>query len=165
MTTFHDFSADTIAGSQDVFDRFAGQVVLVVNTASECGLTPQYDGLQKLQDEYKDRGFTVLGFPCNQFGEQEPGDEEQIQQFCRTEFSVDFPLYKKVEVNGIDTHPLWAWLKSEKQGADGADIEWNFAKFLIGGDGRVVERYAPQTTPEQLRGDIEQLLSSDDEQG
>lgn len=94
MTTFHDFSADTIVGSQDVFDRFAGQVVLVVNTASECGLTPQYDGLQKLQDEYKDRGFTVLGFPCNQFGGQEPGDEEQIQQFCRTEFSVDFPLYK-----------------------------------------------------------------------
>lgn len=165
MTTFHDFSADTIASSQDVFDRFAGQVVLVVNTASECGLTPQYDGLQKLQDEYKDRGFTVLGFPCNQFGGQEPGDEEQIQQFCRTEFSVDFPLYKKVEVNGIDAHPLWAWLKSEKQGEDGADIEWNFAKFLIGGDGRVVERYAPQTTPEQLRGDIEQLLSSDDEQG
>lgn len=121
MTTFHDFSAVTIAGSQDVFDRFAGQVALVVNTASECGLTPQYDGLQKLQDEYKDRGFTVLGFPCNQFGGQEPGDEEQIQQFCRTEFSVDFPLYKKVEVNGIDTHPLWAWLKSEKQGEDGAD--------------------------------------------
>lgn len=165
MTTFHDFSAVTIAGSQDVFDRFAGQVALVVNTASKCGLTPQYDGLQKLQDEYKDRGFTVLGFPCNQFGGQEPGDEEQIQQFCRTEFSVDFPLYKKVEVNGIDTHPLWAWLKSEKQGEDGADIEWNFAKFLIDGDGRVVERYAPQTTPEQLRGDIEQLLSSDAEQG
>lgn len=165
MTTFHDFSADTIAGSQNVFDRFAGQVVLVVNTASECGLTPQYDGLQKLQDEYKDRGFTVLGFPCNQFGGQEPGDEEQIQQFCRTEFSVDFPLYKKVEVNGIDTHPLWAWLKSQKQGVDGADIEWNFAKFLIDSDGRVVERYAPTTTPGQLRGDIEQLLSSDDEQG
>lgn len=165
MTTFHDFSADTIAGSQDVFDRFAGQVVLVVNTASGCGLTPQYDGLQKLQDEYKDRGFTVLGFPCNQFGGQEPGDEEQIQQFCRTEFSVDFPLYKKVEVNGIDTHPLWAWLKSQKQGVDGADIEWNFAKFLIDSDGRVVERYAPTTTPGQLRGDIEQLLSSDDEQG
>lgn len=165
MTTFHDFSTDTIAGSQDVFDRFAGQVVLVVNTASECGLTPQYDGLQKLQDEYKDRGFTVLGFPCNQFGGQEPGDEEQIQQFCRTEFSVDFPLYKKVDVNGIDAHPLWAWLKSQKQGADGADIEWNFAKFLIDSDGRVVERYAPTTTPGQLRGDIEQLLSSDDEQG
>ena len=133
--------------------------------SARCGFTPQFEGLEQLFKKYEPQGLEVIGFPCNQFGGQEPGDEEQIQQFCRTEFSVDFPLYKKVEVNGIDTHPLWAWLKSEKQGEDGADIEWNFAKFLIDGDGRVVERYAPQTTPEQLRGDIEQLLSSDAEQG
>ena len=165
MTSVYDFSARAIDGADVSLDRFRGQALLIVNTASKCGFTGQYDGLEKLHRTFADRPFEVLGFPCNQFGGQEPGDEEQIQQFCRTEFSVDFPLYKKVDVNGIDTHPLWAWLKSQKQGADGADIEWNFAKFLIDGDGRVVERYAPQTTPEQLRGDIEQLLSSDAEQG
>lgn len=161
MTTLHDFSADTISGSQDVFERFAGQVVLIVNTASECGLTPQYEGLEALFEDYRERGFTVLGFPCNQFGQQEPGGEDQIQEFCRTQFSVEFPMYRKVDVNGLNTHPLWEWLKSQKPGEDGADIEWNFAKFLVDGSGRVVQRYSPKTEPEQLRGDIEELLAAE----
>lgn len=165
MTTLHDFTADTISGSQDVLERLAGQVVLIVNTASGCGYTPQYDGLERLHQDYRDRGFTVLGFPCNQFGGQEPGDETQIQDFCRTEFSVDFPLYRKVEVNGLNTHPLWSWLKTQKPGRDGADIEWNFTKFLVDGSGGVVERYPSKVTPEQLRGDIEQLLETAPQDG
>ncbi|MDO5618928.1 glutathione peroxidase [Kocuria sp.] len=158
MTKLHDFTADTISGSQDVFDRLGGQVVLIVNTASECGYTPQYDGLEKLYEEYKDRGFTVLGFPCNQFGEQEPGEGQEIQAFCRSQFGVEFPLYKKVDVNGLHTHPLWEWLKAEKPGPNGAEIEWNFTKFLVDQSGTVVARYEPATEPSELRADIEELL-------
>ncbi|KAA9393959.1 glutathione peroxidase [Kocuria coralli] len=160
MTKLHDFTADTISGSQDVFDRLAGQVVLIVNTASECGFTPQYDGLEKLYEDYKDRGFTVLGFPCNQFGDQEPGDGDEIQAFCRSTYGVEFPLYKKVDVNGLHTHPLWAWLKSEKPGENGADIEWNFTKFLVDKSGTVVARFGPSTEPEELRAPIEESLQA-----
>lgn len=158
MSNLHDFTADTISGSQDVFERLAGQVVLIVNTASECGFTPQYDGLEKLYEQYKDRGFTVLGFPCNQFGGQEPGSEQEIQEFCRTSFGVEFPLYKKVDVNGLHTHPLWEWLKTQKQGPNGADIEWNFTKFLVDQSGQVVARYEPATEPAEITADIEDLL-------
>ncbi|NHU86183.1 glutathione peroxidase [Kocuria sp. JC486] len=158
MSNLHDFTADTISGSQDGFERLAGQVVLIVNTASECGFTPQYDGLEKLYEQYKDRGFTVLGFPCNQFGGQEPGAEQEIQEFCRTSFGVEFPLYKKVDVNGLHTHPLWEWLKTQKQGPNGADIEWNFTKFLVDQSGQVVARYEPATEPAEITADIEDLL-------
>lgn len=158
MTKLHDFTADTIAGSQDVFDRLAGQVVLIVNTASECGFTPQYDGLEKLYEDYKDRGFTVLGFPCNQFGDQEPGEGQEIQEFCRTQFGVEFPIYKKTDVNGLHTHPLWEWLKSQESGPNGPDIEWNFTKFLVDQSGSVVARYEPATEPAELRETIEDLL-------
>ncbi|NKE10414.1 MULTISPECIES: glutathione peroxidase [Kocuria] len=158
MTKLHDFTADTISGSQDVFDRLAGQVVLIVNTASECGYTPQYDGLEKLYADYKDRGFTVLGFPCNQFGEQEPGEGQEIQEFCRTQYGVEFPIYKKTDVNGLHTHPVWEWLKSEKPGPNGAQIDWNFTKFLVDQSGTVVARYEPATTPDELREPIEELL-------
>lgn len=160
MSTLHDFTADTISGSQDVFDRLAGQVVLIVNTASECGFTPQYDGLEKLYEDYKDRGFTVLGFPCNQFGEQEPGDGQEIQEFCRSNFGVEFPLYKKVDVNGLHTHPVWEWLKAQQAGPNGADIEWNFTKFLVDRSGAVVARYEPDTEPENLREAIEEQLEA-----
>lgn len=158
MTTFHDFSAVTIAGSQDVFDRFAGQVVLVVNTASECGLTPQYDGLQKLQDEYKDRGFTVLGFPCNQFGAQEPGSDEEVAAFCQKNYGVTFPMFSKIDVNGEGQHPLFAWLKEAS--GDTSDIAWNFGKFLVGRDGRTVTRIGPRTEPAELTEDIERALGA-----
>lgn len=158
MSNLHDFTADTISGSQDGFERLAGQVVLIVNTASECGFTPQYDGLEKLYEQYKDRGFTVLGFPCNQFGGQEPGAEQEIQEFCRTSFGVEFPLYKKVDVNGLHTHPLWEWLKTQKLGPNGADIGWNFTKFLVDQSGQVVARYEPATEPAEITADIEDLL-------
>ena len=151
-------SADTIVGSQDVFDRFAGQVVLVVNTASECGLTPQYDGMQKLQDEYKDRGFTVLGFPCNQFGAQEPGDAKQIATFCETNYAVTFPMFAKIDVNGSGAHPLYEHLKREKSGLLGPAIKWNFTKFLVDRAGKVVARHAPTARPEGLKKEIEALL-------
>lgn len=160
MTKLHDFTADTISGSQDVFDRLAGQVVLIVNTASECGFTPQYEGLEKLYEDYKDQGFIVLGFPCNQFEGQEPGEGQEIQEFCRSSFGVEFPLYKKVDVNGLHAHPLWEWLKSEQSGPNGADIDWNFTKFLIDQSGSVVARFEPATEPGEIREPIEELLES-----
>jgi glutathione peroxidase len=131
----------------------------VVNTASKCGLTPQYEGLQQLYDSYSDRGFVVLGFPCDQFGHQEPGAEAEIAEFCELNFGVTFPMFAKIDVNGADAHPLWRWLRTEKGGVLGDAIKWNFTKFLVGRDGRVIKRYAPQTTPDQLAGDIEQALA------
>jgi glutathione peroxidase len=158
VPTINDFSARAIDGTDTDLARYAGQVVLVVNTASKCGFTPQYQGLQELQDTYGERGFTVLGFPCDQFGNQEPGAEDEIATFCERNFGVDFPLFAKVDVNGKDAHPLFEWLRSEKSGLLGGRIKWNFTKFLIGRDGAVVSRHAPTTEPAKLADDIERVL-------
>jgi glutathione peroxidase len=158
-TTLGDFSATTIDGKDQDLGTYVGDVVLVVNTASECGLTPQYEGLQRLYDAYAGRGFTVLGFPCDQFGHQEPGTEDEIASFCERNYGVSFPMFAKIDVNGSDTHPLYEWLKHEKSGMLGGAIKWNFTKFLIARDGSVVDRYAPQTEPEELAKDIEEQLA------
>jgi glutathione peroxidase len=158
MTTLQDFSATTLDGSPVDLAAYAGQVVLVVNTASQCGFTPQYQGLQELYETYRDQGFTVLGFPCDQFGGQEPGDEAEIGAFCEKNYGVTFPMMSKVEVNGEGAHPVYVWLRSEKGGMLGSTIKWNFTKYLVGKDGQVVDRYAPQTKPEKIAGDIEKAL-------
>lgn len=157
-TTLGAFTATTIDGEQRPLSAYDGKVVLIVNTASQCGFTPQYAGLQELQETYADRGFTVLGFPCDQFGHQEPGSEDEIKQFCETSFGVDFPMFGKIDVNGKAAHPLYKWLKGEKSGLVGGSIKWNFTKFLLDPEGRVVERFAPTTKPADLAGDIEKLL-------
>lgn len=159
MTTIADFTVTANDGSDvDLADK-QGTVLLVVNTASKCGFTPQYDGLEKLQKDYAERGFEVLGFPCNQFGAQEPGSDEDIAQFCSLNFGVTFPLMKKVDVNGDDASPLFDWMKGEAPGLMGSKaIKWNFTKFLIDRDGNVVKRYAPQDTPAKIAKDIEKLL-------
>jgi len=158
MTTVHDFSATSIDGMERQLVDFKGKVVLVVNTASQCGFTGQYKGLEELYRRYADRGLVVLGFPCDQFGHQEPGDEEEIATFCERNFGVTFPLFAKVDVNGPDAHPLYEWLRSEKSGLVGDKIRWNFTKFLIDTEGNVVERYGTRTTPDQIADDIEALL-------
>jgi glutathione peroxidase len=160
MTTIHDFDAVGIDGQPSPLAAHAGKALLIVNVASQCGFTPQYAGLQQLWRDYRDRGFAVLGFPCDQFGHQEPGDEAEIAQFCSLNYDVDFPMFAKVEVNGANAHPLWKWLKQEKGGLLGIDaIKWNFTKFLVGRDGRVLKRYAPTDKPESLRKDIEAALA------
>ena len=158
MTTVHDFSATSIDGVERQLVDYKGKVVLVVNTASQCGFTGQYKGLEELYRTYADRGLVVLGFPCDQFGHQEPGDEEEIATFCERNFGVTFPLFAKVDVNGPDAHPLYQWLRSEQGGMVGSKIRWNFTKFLIDTDGNVVKRYGSTTTPDQLAEDIEALL-------
>jgi glutathione peroxidase len=158
MTTLTDFRADALTGGEVDLADYAGQVVLVVNTASECGFTPQLEGLQELYETYRDRGFVVLGFPCDQFGHQEPGDAEQISGFCQRNYGVTFPMFAKIEVNGANAHPLYAWLRKEKGGLLGSAIKWNFTKFLVGRDGAVIRRYSPQTAPADLAGDIETAL-------
>ncbi|KAB7743947.1 redoxin domain-containing protein [Nostocoides sp. F2B08] len=160
MPSLTDFTARTIDGTDKPLSDYAGQVVLVVNTASQCGFTPQYAGLERLHQTYGDEGFAVLGFPCNQFGGQEPGTEDEIAAFCETSFGVTFPMFAKVDVNGSDADPLFEWLKSEKGGLLGDRIKWNFTKFLVGRDGQVIERYAPQTDPADLTEDIEAALQA-----
>lgn len=160
MTSLQDFSATSIAGQPVDLAAYAGQVVLVVNTASQCGFTPQYQGLQALYDQYAERGFTVLGFPCDQFGHQEPGDDATIAGFCERNFGVTFPLFSKIEVNGDGAHPLYQWLRKEKSGLLGGKIKWNFTKFLIGRDGSVLGRYSPTTKPEKIAADIEKALAA-----
>jgi len=159
MTTIADFTVTTNRGEElDLADK-KGKVLLVVNTASKCGFTPQYDGLEKLFQDFKDSEFEVLGFPCNQFGAQEPGDADEIQEFCKVNFGVTFPLMKKVDVNGPDASPLYDWMKGEAKGLMGStSVKWNFTKFLIDRDGNVVKRYAPQDTPERIAKDIKKLL-------
>jgi glutathione peroxidase len=154
-----DFTVTTNRGQPlDLKDKL-GSVLLVVNTASKCGFTPQYDGLEKLYQTYKDQGFEVLGFPCNQFGAQEPGNADEIAEFCKVNFGVTFPLMAKVEVNGSGASPLYDWMKREAPGIMGLNsIKWNFTKFLIGRDGKVVKRYGPTDTPERIAKDIERLL-------
>jgi len=159
MTTVYDFSTQRLDGTQQDLAAYRGQVLLVVNVASECGFTPQYAGLQKLQETYAGQGFQVLGFPCNQFGGQEPGGPDQIASFCSSRFGVDFPLFAKIEVNGGDAHPLYRFLKQAAPGALGTQaIKWNFTKFLVGRDGAVIGRFSPATRPEDLTGAIEKAL-------
>ena len=161
MATIYDFSANSLDGRPAELAACKGKVLLIVNTASQCGFTPQYKGLEALYEEFHERGFEVLGFPCNQFGAQEPGDSENIAQFCERNYGVTFPLFEKIDVNGGGTHPLFAWLKNEAPGILGTkDIKWNFTKFLVDRDGKVVERYAPTTRPDAIRGDIEKLLAA-----
>ncbi|MEA9657260.1 glutathione peroxidase [Xanthomonas campestris] len=161
MTTLSTCQFTDLDGQPQSLAEYAGKVVLVVNVASKCGFTPQYAGLQALWQRYRDRGLVVIGFPCDQFGHQEPGDAADIRQFCSLDYAVDFPLAAKVEVNGSGAHPLWQWLKHEKRGVLGSEaIKWNFTKFLIGRDGSVLERYAPTTKPEALAADIERALGA-----
>ena len=156
-----DFNVTTIDGAERTLTDLKGQVVLVVNVASRCGFTPQYKGLEALYRQYRDRGFTILGFPCDQFGHQEPGNEAEIKQFCSLNYDVTFPLFGKIEVNGPGTHPLWQYLKSAKPGLLGTEkIKWNFTKFLVGKDGEVVKRYAPNDTPEGIERDVAKLLGA-----
>ena len=158
MASIYDFSATSLAGEDTPLKRFEGTVLLIVNTASACGFTPQYKGLEALQQSFGPRGFSVLGFPCNQFGRQEPGSAAEIGQFCSSNYAVSFPMFDKIDVNGDNAHPLYQYLKNEKSGLLGSSIKWNFTKFLIDRSGKVVGRYAPTTTPEQLTKDIEALL-------
>ena len=158
MTNLSDFTAPTLAGAEQPLSAYDGKVVLVVNTASKCGFTPQYAGLEQLHQSYADQGLVVLGFPCNQFGAQEPGGSEQIEEFCQINYGVSFPMFAKVDVNGKDAHPLFTWLRKEKGGLLGDAIKWNFTKFLVGRDGQVLKRYAPTTKPEDLTDDIEAAL-------
>ena len=159
MTTAFDFSAEDAKGDNVALENFRGKVLLIVNTASKCGFTPQYEGLEKLQADYHDQGFEVLAFPCNQFGKQEPGSNEEIVEFCTTRFSATFPIFSKIDVNGADTHPLYAWLKQQAKGIMGTErIKWNFTKFLINRQGEVVKRYGSQAKPEQIADDIAALL-------
>ena len=158
MTTFHDFSATAIDGVETDLAQYKGKTVLVVNVASKCGFTPQYEGLENLYEQYEDQGLVVLGFPCDQFGHQEPGSEDEIQEFCQLTYGVKFPMFAKVDVNGSDAHPLYQWLRTQKGGVLGDRIKWNFTKFLIDGDGNVVKRYASTTKPEKITADIEAQL-------
>ncbi len=158
MSSVYEFTAKSLAGEDVPLKKFEGQVLLIVNTASRCGFTPQYRGLETLQREYASRGFSVLGFPCNQFGRQEPGDARQIEKFCTGNYDVTFPMFEKIDVNGAHAHPLYHYLKREKPGLLGSSIKWNFTKFLVDRAGRPVARYAPTARPETLRQDIEALL-------
>ena len=158
MPGVYDFSAQSLSGEDVPLQRFEGQVLLIVNTASACGFTPQYQGLETLQRELAPRGFSVLGFPCNQFGGQEPGDAKAIAEFCESNYHVSFPMFDKIDVNGGNAHPLYRYLKGEKSGLLGSAIKWNFTKFLVDRVGKVVARHAPTARPEGLRQDIEALL-------
>lgn len=156
---FYGFSAKSLKGEELSMDAYKGKTVLVVNTASKCGLTPQYEGLETLYKKYKDKGLVILGFPCNQFGNQEPGDEQSISEGCLINYGVTFPMFAKVDVNGENAHPIFKYLKKELGGFFGGKIKWNFTKFLVGRDGQVLRRYAPTDTPESLRRDIETALA------
>ncbi|HLZ01845.1 MAG TPA: glutathione peroxidase [Bradyrhizobium sp.] len=158
MSSVYDFTAKLLSGDDVPLKRFEGKVLLIVNTASKCGFTPQYEGLEALHRELSPRGFSVLGFPCNQFGAQEPGDAKAIADFCESKYDVSFPLFAKIDVNGARAHPLYNYLKGEKSGLLGASIKWNFTKFLVDRAGRVVARHAPTATPQGLKKDIEALL-------
>ena len=159
MTTAYDFTANDIDGQPQSLSQYTGKVLLIVNVASQCGFTPQYTGLEKLWRDYRARGLVVLGFPCDQFGHQEPGDEAEIRNFCSLEYDVSFPMFAKVEVNGGDAHPLYRHLKKEAKGVLGTEaIKWNFTKFLVDRNGNVVRRYAPTDKPESIEADIAKLL-------
>jgi glutathione peroxidase len=159
MASLYEIPVKTIDGTEQTLAPYQGKVLVIVNTASQCGFTPQYKGLEALHRELGPKGVEVLGFPCNQFGAQEPGDEEEIKSFCSLTYDVSFPMFAKVDVNGEHTHPLYQHLKSEKPGLLGTEaIKWNFTKFLVGRDGSVLKRYAPTDTPESIRADVEKAL-------
>lgn len=161
MSSVHAFDAVSIQGEPVAFEQFRGKVLLIVNTASACGFTPQLAGLEQLHQTFSDRGLVVIGFPCNQFGGQDPGSNTEIADFCQRNYGVGFPMMSKVEVNGSNAHPLWRWLTAEAPGILGSQaIKWNFTKFLIGKDGQVIRRYAPQDAPEKLVSAIEQALAA-----
>lgn len=160
MANVHDFTALTIQGKEKPLSEFNGKVLLVVNTASKCGFTPQFKGLEKLYEDYKDKGLEILGFPCNQFGKQDPGSNDQISEFCELNFGVTFPMFQKVDVNGDEAHPLFKHLKSEAPGLLGTQgIKWNFTKFLVDQNGKVLKRFAPKDTPESIESEIRKLLA------
>lgn len=159
MTTAYDFSATTLDGDEQALKAYKGKALLIVNVASKCGFTPQYTGLEAMYRRHKDEGLVVLGFPCDQFGHQEPGDADEIRNFCSLNYDVSFPMFAKIDVNGEKAHPLYKWLKSEKSGFLGTEgIKWNFTKFLVGRDGSVVKRYAPTDTPEKIEKDLASVL-------
>ncbi|BFM10428.1 glutathione peroxidase [Simiduia litorea] len=159
MNDIYQFNAERLSAESQDFGAFKGKVLLIVNTASKCGFTPQYKGLEELYKKYKDQGFEILGFPCNQFGKQEPGDSAEISEFCELNFGVTFPLYAKVDVNGEGAHPLFNWLKAEAPGVFGTEgIKWNFTKFLVGRDGKVIKRFAPKDKPEALEAELKVAL-------
>ena len=161
MACAHDFEVSDASGHPVSLGRYRGSLLLVVNVASQCGFTPQYAGLQQLHAEFHEKGLTVIGFPCNQFGKQEPGTNAEVQEFCAVNYGVQFPVMGKVKVNGVNAHPLYRWLTESAPGLLGTrPIKWNFTKFLVDGDGRVVKRYAPNTKPDELRVDIERRLVS-----
>ncbi|MGL4761161.1 MAG: glutathione peroxidase [Sarcina sp.] len=155
---FYDFKANDINGKEVSMGEYKGKVVLVVNTASKCGLTPQFEGLEALYKEYKDKGFEILGFPCNQFAGQEPNDGASAQNICQLNYGVTFKMFDKIEVNGGNAHPLYKYLREQKKGLLGSKIKWNFSKFLIDSKGNVIERFAPITKPESLKSEIEKLF-------
>jgi glutathione peroxidase len=158
MTTVYDFSARDIDGNEQSLGNWRGKTMLIVNVASKCGFTPQYKGLEELWRDRRDEGLVVLGFPCDQFGHQEPGDEAEIKNFCSTSYDVTFPLFAKIEVNGDNAHPLYQWLKQEAKGLLGSEaVKWNFTKFLIDAEGNVVRRYAPTDKPEKIEKDLEKI--------
>lgn len=157
--TIYDFEVETINGKKVKLDSYKDKPILIVNTASKCGLTPQYEGLEALHEQYQDQGLVVLGFPCNQFGRQEPGSESDIEEFCQLNYGVSFPMFAKIDVNGSNTAPIYKYLKKSSKGILGSEkIKWNFTKFLVNRDGEVVERFAPTVKPKDLAGKIEALL-------
>lgn len=157
--SIYNFEANTLRGEEESLSKYKGKVLLVVNTASKCGFTPQYKGLQEVYDKFKDRGFEVLGFPSNQFAGQEPGESEDIAEFCEINYGVTFPMYEKIDVKGDEAHPLFKYLSKEAPGVLGSkSVKWNFTKFLVDQEGRVLKRFAPQTTPDQIEADIAKLL-------
>lgn len=155
---FYEFKAKSLGGKEISMEDYIGKTVLVVNTASKCGLTPQYEGLEKLYQKYKNKGFVILGFPCNQFGQQEPGDEKSISEGCLVNYGVTFPMFSKVEVNGENAHPIFNYLKSELRGLFGSRIKWNFTKFLVDKEGRPIKRFAPTTKPESIDKYLDKIL-------
>jgi len=160
MASIYELNATQLNGAPVTLDQFKGKALLIVNTASKCGFTPQYQALEAVYRKFRDRGFEILGFPCNQFGKQEPGDAQEIASFCSTHYDVSFPMFEKIEVNGDGAHPLYRLLKAAAPGVLGSEaIKWNFTKFLVGRDGKVVKRYAPTTKPEKIEQDIEAALA------
>lgn len=158
-SSVHDFKANRLSGKEEDLSDYKGKALLIVNVASKCGFTPQYQGLQKLYDQNKDKGFEILGFPCNQFGAQEPGNEKEIAKFCAVNYGVTFPMFSKIDVNGDGAHPLYKFLKKEKRGLAGTEaIKWNFTKFLVDADGKVVERFGPQDTPQLIGRKLAKIL-------
>ena len=157
--SIYDYKVEDAKGSEVSMEEYRGKVLLIVNTATGCGFTPQYEGLQDLYETYHDKGFEVLDFPCNQFGNQAPGTEEEIEDFCQSRYGVTFPMFKKICVNGENEEPLFGYLKSQKKGIMGSNIKWNFTKFLVDGEGNVLERFAPTTEPEKIKEKIAQLFA------